>query len=214
MFFLLSRTLIIYIAITFSIRFMGKRQLGELQPSELVSTVLVSNLASICIEEPSLPIIYSLLPVLFIACIELFNSAAEFRFPGYERFLSGKTVTVIRDGKIDQKALWNMRLTVSDLLKALRGQGVFSPEEVALGTVETDGSLSVLKQNNTAPCLPLLVDGCVMEDNLHFLGLDRPWLMEKLKSHGFNANSKLLLVTGDGKSIQITETIAEKENNV
>lgn len=191
-------------------RFMGKRQLGELQPSELVSTVLVSNLASICIEEPSLPVVYSILPVVFIACLELFNSAAECRFPAYERFLSGKPITVIRDGKIDQKALWEMRLTTSDILKALRSQGEYSPADIALATVETDGSLSILKQSETAPYLPLLVDGCLMEDNLRYLGIDKAWLSGALKTHGCSLEKKPLLVIGNGSTIQITEKIEGK----
>ena len=211
MFFLLSRTLVIYFFITFAIRFMGKRQLGELQPSELVSTVLVSNLASICIEEPSLPIFYSILPVLFISVLELVNSALAFRLPAYERFISGKPVSVIHDGKIDQTALREMRLTVNDLLKALRSQGEFSPAEVALAIVETDGSLSVLPQKEKAAYLPLVVDGCMMEDNLLYLGVDDAWLKEQLAAHGYRSIDALLLVISDGKNIQVTETFSGKE---
>lgn len=213
MIFLLSRTFIIYFIISCAMRFMGKRQLGELQPSELVSTVLISNLASICIEEPALPIIYSILPVLFITVLELFNSALAFRFPAYDRIVSGKPISVIHDGKINQNALHEMRLTMNDLLKALRCQGQFSPAEVALAVVETDGSLSILPQNEKAVYLPLLVDGCLMNDNLHYLGLDSDWLNDKLKGAGYHPEDDLLLVIGDGKTIQVTETLQRKESS-
>ena len=141
MLFLFTRTLLIYLVISWAVRFMGKRQLGELSPTELITTVMISNLASICIEEPTLPVFYSLIPVLLITALELLNSALAFRIPAYGRFLSGKPIPVIHDGKIDQDNLREMRLSISDLLKALRGQGVFSPSEAALAIVETDGNL-------------------------------------------------------------------------
>lgn len=203
MIFLFTRTLLIYLVITASIRLMGKRQLGELAPSELVTTVMISNLASICIEEPTLPLFYSLVPVLLITCIELINSVLAFRLPAYDRFLSGSSIPVIHDGQIDQKHLREMRLTIRDLLKALRGQGVFSPTEAALAIVETDGSLSVFPKQEKPFYLPLLADGDILKDNLRYLHLSQEWLEQKLAEQGFTLQSPLLLVLGNGKEIQI-----------
>ena len=203
MLFLFTRTLLIYVVIAFSVRFMGKRQLGELEPSELITTVMLSNLASICIEEPTLPIFYSLIPVCLLTVLELLNSVLAFRIPAYERFLSGKPITVVRDGKIDQDHLREMRLSIRDLLKALRGQGIFSPSDAALAIVETDGSISALPQQEKPFYLPVLIDGCVIEDNLQYLGLNRSWLTEQLSAHGYKMDSPLLLVLSNGTELQI-----------
>lgn len=203
MLFLFTRTLLIYLVISWAVRFMGKRQLGELSPTELITTVMISNLASICIEEPTLPVFYSLIPVLLITALELLNSALAFRIPAYGRFLSGKPIPVIHDGKIDQDNLREMRLSISDLLKALRGQGVFSPSEAALAIVETDGSLSVLPHQETPFYLPLLVDGCMIEDNLQYLGLSHTWLLQALAARGYAQDSEILLVLGNGTDLQV-----------
>ena len=93
-------TVIIYAVVIFAMRLMGKRQLGELQPSELVTTFMISNVASICIDEPDLPLLSSLVPILLIAALEILNSTAAYYLPGYAALLFGRPVTVIQDGQI------------------------------------------------------------------------------------------------------------------
>lgn len=103
-------------------RLMGKRQLGELQPEELVSTILISNLASISIESEEVPVTASLIPLFLIAALELLGSALSFRSQKFFNLMSGRPKTVILDGQIDQNALRTLRLTTADLLEALRGK--------------------------------------------------------------------------------------------
>ena len=112
---LLCRTIILYLCVLFAMRLMGKRQLGELQPEELVSTILISNLASISIESEDVPITASLIPLFLIAALELLGSVVSFRSQKFFNFLSGRPKTVILDGKIDQNALRMLRLTTADL---------------------------------------------------------------------------------------------------
>lgn len=119
---LICRTIIIYLCVLFAMRLMGKRQLGELQPEELVSTILISNLASISIESEEVPITSSLIPLFLIAALELLGSVLSFRSQKFFNFLSGRPKTVILDGQIDQKALRMLRLTTADLMEALRGK--------------------------------------------------------------------------------------------
>ena len=104
-------TVIIYAVVIFAMRLMGKRQLGELQPSELVTTFMISNVASICIDEPDLPLLSSLVPILLIAALEILNSTAAYYLPGYAALLFGRPVTVIQDGQIRQDALRHLRMT-------------------------------------------------------------------------------------------------------
>ena len=146
MLILTLRTLVVYLALILAMRLMGKRQLGELQPSELVSTILLSNLASISIEQPELPLAASLTPVFLIAVLEVLSSWLALHHPKLAQLLSGRPVPVIRNGVIDQNALRALRLTAADLLEALRGKDVFDPADVAYALVETDGTLNLVKQ--------------------------------------------------------------------
>ena len=119
---LIFRTLLIYLCVLFAMRLMGKRQLGELQPEELVSTILISNLASISIESEEVPVTASLIPLFLIAALELLGSALSFRSQKFFNLMSGRPKTVILDGQIDQNALRTLRLTTADLMEALRAR--------------------------------------------------------------------------------------------
>lgn len=114
---LIFRTLLIYLCVLFAMRLMGKRQLGELQPEELVSTILISNLASISIESEEVPVTASLIPLFLIAALELLGSALSFRSQKFFNLMSGRPKTVILDGQIDQNALRTLRLTTATCWK-------------------------------------------------------------------------------------------------
>ena len=148
---LICRTIIIYLCVLFAMRLMGKRQLGELQPEELVSTILISNLASISIESEEVPITSSLIPLFLIAALELLGSVLSFRSQKFFNFLSGRPKTVILDGKIDQNALRMLRLTTADLMEALRGKNIFDPREVSYAVIETNGTLSAALRPEKEP---------------------------------------------------------------
>ena len=182
---LLCRTIILYLCVLFAMRLMGKRQLGELQPEELVSTILISNLASISIESEDVPITASLIPLFLIAALELLGSVVSFRSQKFFNFLSGRPKTVILDGKIDQNALRMLRLTTADLMEALRGKDIFDPRRVSYAVIETNGTLSAalrpeqeaatlsdlqLKVQQTQATIPFVLDGQVLEDNLRWCG--------------------------------------------
>ena len=196
------RTLLIYWLVIFSMRMMGKRQLGELQPSELVTTFLISNLASICIEDTTQPLASSVLPVLIIMAVEIFNSALCYRFPSYSRFIEGKPVPVIRRGKVEQSALASLRISGEDLLCALRAQSVFDPQEVFLALVETNGTLAVYpasSKDQPQPMLPLVIGGRIQGENLHLLERNRSWLEGYLEKHHLELE-KVFLLLDDGKN--------------
>ena len=132
----LFRTVAVYMAMVAALRLMGKRQLGELQPSELVTTLMVSNVASVCIDEPDLPLFASLALILLLTVLEIFSSTLACLCPAYARLLFGKPITVIRDGEIVQSALPQLRITAGDLLEALRGKDIFSPADVLWAVVD------------------------------------------------------------------------------
>ena len=148
------RTMILYLAIILAVRLMGKRQVGEMQPAELVITILVSAVASVPMQDLDIPLAHGLIPVFTLIAAEVLVSALSMKWPGLRRLLSGKPVPVIREGSIDQQALRRLRLSTDDLLEDLRLNGVFDLRQVAFGQIETNGQLSVLLQAADAPVTP------------------------------------------------------------
>ena len=206
-------TVIIYAVVIFAMRLMGKRQLGELQPSELVTTFMISNVASICIDEPDLPLLSSLVPILLIAALEILNSTAAYYLPGYAALLFGRPVTVIQDGQIRQDALRHLRMTPGDLMEALRGKDIFDPRQVVWGVVEPSGSISAAQKvadrssrrsMALSPLLPLLVDQEVYPENLAQLGRNEAWLDTDLARRGMR-RAEVLAYLGNKESCVVIQ---------
>ena len=212
---LLFRTLLVYVLIIGAMRLMGKKQLGELQPSELVSTILISNLASISIESPELPLIGSVVPVFILL------SALCVRSRRAAKLGSGSPRVIIRNGVIDQATLFDLRFTVDDLLEALRGKDVFELSDVAFAIVETNGSVSVLKKfPRDTPCnedlhiepptakqpsLPLLVDGVLNPVNMRLYSVDADWIDAQCRNAGLARKDVLLFLCNDAKETSIVK---------
>lgn len=209
---LIFRTLLIYLCVLFAMRLMGKRQLGELQPEELVSTMLISNLASISIESEEVPITASLVPLFLIALLELLSSVLSFYSQGFSNLVAGRPKTVIQNGRIDQQALRMLRLSAADLLEALRSKDIYDPRDVSYAIVETNGTLSVALKPAREPAtlsdlgiavqraqatIPFVVDGQVLADNLQFCGKDMDWLERTATANTLMVSEILLLLGND-----------------
>lgn len=205
------RTVLVYLAVVVAMRLMGKRQLGELQPAELVTTLLISNVASICIDEPDLPLSASLVPIFLITALEILNSTLVWFCPRYAQLLLGKPVTIIRNGEILQEELARLRITAADLAEALRGRDIFSPQEVYWGVVEPNGSITTAVMpagDEDAPLLPLLIDRTVYRDNLAFFGLDETALDRMLETQNTSRRDVLLLLYNGEKTVLIQKKTA------
>ena len=136
------RTVILYLLLMAAMRLMGKRQLGELQPSELVVTLLLSDLAAVPMQENGLPLLNGILPILVLVSLELLLSGAMLKCPLLAKWVSGSPIPIIRDGVMDAAALRRLRMTVEDLEEALRQQDVFDMRQVQYALVETNGHVS------------------------------------------------------------------------
>ena len=178
------RTVLVYCAVTVAMRLMGKRQLGELQPAELGTTLLISNVASICIDEPDLPLLASLVPIFLITALEILNSTLLWFSPAYAELLLGRPVTVIRNGKIQQDALARLRITVSDLAEAMP------------------------KDGQEPPLLPLLIDTAACRENLAFFGMDEAALDALLAERHTTRKNVLLLLYNGKRSVLIQKKTA------
>lgn len=175
---------------------MGKRQLGELQPSELVITILISNIASLPIEDPNIPMILGIIPVLTLVAFEIFVSNISLQSKGFRSFISGSPVVVIHSGEVDQKQLRRLRFSIDDLMESLRQQGVFDIREVEYAIVETTGKVSVLQkfssQTVTAsmlslkgeskdPPIVIISDGRIISSALDEYNIETKWLFKTLE---------------------------------
>ena len=195
------RVVILYLFVSAAIRIMGKRNIGELQPTELVITLLLSEFASIPIEDNSVPLINSLIPVMILISLEIINSVISMKSTKFRNISDGNALLIIKDGKLDQKQLKKLRFTVDDVLSALRQKDVFDINEVAYAIIETNGTLSVLlkpqfqnatkqdvkvKTKNDGYTCPVIIDGVVLKKNLDVLEINKEdieKILEKKKVH-------------------------------
>ncbi len=205
------RTLILYFAVTFSIRIMGKRQIGDMQPNELVVTLLISEIAAIPLQDMSQPILFGLLPIFLLVIIELVISVLILKSSFLRRLISGRSVIIIKNGVIDQNAMKNLRLTILDLIELLRGQNVFDISTVAFAVMEVNGDLSVLLKSSDQPAtakdvgaknpsaalpLPVVCDGKIVKESLIALQLTTSDLENKIKISNTEIK-KIFLMTLD-----------------
>lgn len=136
------RTVILYILLMAAMRLMGKRQLGELQPSELVVTLLLSDLAAVPMQENGLPLLNGVMPILVLVSLELLISGLMVKFPAVSTLVSGSPLPIIRDGQINVAVMRRLRLTVEDLTESLRQQNIFDIRQVQYAIAETNGHIS------------------------------------------------------------------------
>ncbi|MBM6921904.1 DUF421 domain-containing protein [Phocea massiliensis] len=145
------RALFLYFFITLGVRLMGKRQLGELQPAEFVIAILISNIASLPIEDTSIPMVIGIIPIFVLVACEVIVSGISLKSRRFRSIISGRPVVVIHDGVIDQEKLRTLRFSVDDLLASLRQQNVFDVSTVWYAIVETTGKVSVIQKYGESP---------------------------------------------------------------
>lgn len=148
------RSIIIYIIIVLSVRIMGKRQIGELKPHELVITILISSVATIPIEENTIPLANSIIPILIFVSFEMLESALSMKSIKFRDLLQGKPVFIIRNGELQQNQFNRLRFTMDDLIDSARQAGAFDISKIENAVVETNGTLSVQLKSEESPLTP------------------------------------------------------------
>lgn len=199
------RTVVMYTVVIFSMRIMGKKNLGEFQPSDLVSTILISNLTSIIIEEPHIPVVYSISAIIIIMALEVFVSLWVKKSENFAHIAQGKSFILVQNGIINQKAMKELRFSVDDVLEALRAKDIFYIEEAMLAIVETTGNVNVYKDPDaksnikkaSVPAMPVIVDSKIIKRNLSVVGFEEDKVMEILQKNNLCCE-KILLMTLDG----------------
>lgn len=212
------RTVIIYIFIIAAMRIMGKRQLGELQPSELVVALLISDLAAVPMQENGMPLLNGLIPIMILVALELLFSGLMIKSPFFQHLIGGKSKIIIDNGNLDIKALNGMRMSLEDLMETLRQQSVFDLRDVQYAIVEPNGKLSVLlKPESRQPTckdisvqppdngLPMIIisDGKLSQWGLQVCGLNEAWVNKVLKDNEIEMQDVFLLFADKTKNYQL-----------
>ena len=207
----LIRACILYVIITFSLRLMGKRQLGELQPSELVVTILISNIAAMPVEDSNIPMIMGIIPIFALVALDVIVSAIMLRSPRFRKLIIGSPRVIIADGKILQQEMKRLRYTVDDLFEAMHEQQIFDLQEVYYAIVETNGKIHFLqkaqylaatKADVSVSLAPeeaqsvVIRDGVEDKQQLTLLGLGVDWLKAQLRENDLSIG-EVFLMTAD-----------------
>lgn len=208
----LLRTLLLYATVIAAVRLMGKRQLGELDPSELAVTILVSDLAAVPMQDPGIPMLSGLVPIAALISLEILLSFAALKSRLFRRLLNGQPAIIIRSGRLDVKKLRQLRLTTDEVVETLRKQNVASVADVKYGVIEPDGTLTVVPVRAQQPVtasmlgltpkdagLPLVVvsDGKLVPRSLRLLQLDPRDVENRLHNQSLALSDVFLMTLDD-----------------
>ncbi len=207
------RAIILYIIVLIVMRLMGKREIGQLQPFELVISIMIADLASTPMTDVGTPITNGIIPILGLLVMHLVISVINMKSIRGREIICGRPTILIYRGKIDEKALKKERFTINELEERIRGSNVYSLGDVEYAILETSGQVTVIQKPEKRTTTPqdfnitpeyegipydLVVDGRVMEDNLKAIGKDLNWLNQQLKKFKIKPD-EALIVTLDGK---------------
>lgn len=214
------RTVILYIVVTLAIRLMGKRQIGDMQPNELVITLLISEIAAIPLQDMNQPLLVGIGAIFTLIVLEIFVSVLAMKSFFMRKLMSGRSVILIKNGEIDQQSMKDVRMTVLDLIELLRSQEVFNINDVAFAVLEVNGELSVLLKKDAQPVtikdtdikstddsLPMLVisDGRIVMESLKALKMDKKQLLGRLNKKGISHKDVFLMTLDRHGNEQIIE---------
>lgn len=207
------RAIVLYLVVLIVMRFMGKREIGQLQPFELAISIMIADLASIPMTEIGIPLFNGIVPILGLLVMHLIISVINLKSLKAREIICGKPSILIYRGKINEKELRKERFTMNELQERLRGNNVVNLGDVEYAILETSGQVTVIlkpEKRNTIPedfnILPeyegipydLVVDGKVMNKNLKEIGKDYKWLVKQVKKFNMSPE-EALIVTIDGK---------------
>ncbi len=220
-----TRTIILYVIVLIVMRFMGKREIGQLQPFELAISIMIADLATIPMAETGIPISSGIIPILGLLVMHLLISFINLKSLKAREIICGKPTILIYRGKIQEKELKKERFTINELEERLRSLNIFDIGDVEYAILETSGQVSVIQKPNKRTTIPedfeimpeyegiaydLVVDGKVMKDNLQKLNKDYNWLVKQLDPYEIKPE-EALIVTIDGKGKFFCQ--AKEKNN-
>lgn len=206
------RTIILYLLVVLVIRIMGKHQIGQLQPFELVITIMISELAAVPMQDTDIPLLHGIIPILTLLFIQINLSLLSLKSETARRIICGGPSVLIEKGRINQRELTRLRYNITDLLEQLRLKDMPNIADVEYAILETSGKLSIIPKSQKRPVNPedlqlnvpyeglpvtLIVDGVLKEKNLSRLNLSQEWLRNELKKKGLQTWDQVFLASLD-----------------
>ena len=214
LFTVLFRTLFFYFFVLFAYRLMGKREIGQMQPFELVISIMIADLASTPMAEIGIPILYGIIPIFGLLFMHILISVLNIKSIRVREIICGKPRILINEGKIDEKALTKENFTINELQERLRVNNVNNISDVEYAILETSGQISVILKSEkrgvttedlklqvakTKISYDLVLDGKIMYDNLKKIGKDEKWLVKEIQKFKIRPQQALIFVqNGDG----------------
>ncbi|SJZ53815.1 YetF domain-containing protein [Selenihalanaerobacter shriftii] len=206
------RTVFIYVFTLLSVRMMGKREIGELTPFDLVVSLMIAELGVILIEDHQAPLIHAIVPILSLSGFQILISFFSLKSEKMRKILNGSPSILIKNGEIVENEMKNSRYTIHDLMAQLRENGIFNIADVEFAILETSGSLTVIPKSQKRGVTPedlgieteyegipsiLINDGKINHTNLEKVELNEDWLKDELKKERINHIKNVLLMTLD-----------------
>lgn len=206
----LVRTIILYVLIIVGIRLLGKRQVGELEPSELVLALIIADLASVPMQDNGIPLFSGIIPIITLLCVAMIISVLTVRSVKFRALMCGRPSIVVENGKVNQQELRKNRLSLDELMEELRAKGCSDLSSIKYAVLETNGQLSLLLKAAEQPLtaaqfglqpqdtgLPaiLISDGRLLSHNLKDRGYEEVWLQKQLERYGVKRTDQVFLLT-------------------
>ena len=204
------RTLIMYIVVVGALRMMGKRQIGELEASELVVTIIISDIAAMPITNIEAPLLVNIIGILVLMVLEVVLSFVAFKNPRARRIMYGKPSTFYQNGKFNQEEMLKQRFNVADIMEEVRGNGATSLDEIEYIVMETNGKVSIILKSQYSPIMPsqmsiktepvrmsyIIIDnGNIIHNCMKMLGLNEEWLRKELQKNGLKSAKEVFYLS-------------------
>ena len=215
---LVFKTLVIYVFLLLTMRIMGKRQLGELDMSELVITILLSEIASAPITDTEKPLTHAFIPIAALAALEILISFLIIKFPKIKQLFTSRPSVLIARGVMNQKEMSRVRISLEELISQIRQNGIFDLDEVDYAILEENGKMSIIPKSiyrqpdrtdldlpdrNTGVMHILISDGNINHHSLKLINKDRTWLDTKLNEQGAVAKDIFCMTCNDADDVYI-----------
>ena len=215
---ILFRTVVIYVTLLLIMRLMGKRQIGELEISDLVTTFLLSEIASLPITDTNIPVAFAIIPMIVLLTFEVSSSWFLSRFPFLKNFLSARPATLISDGKINRKEMLKARLSLDELIGELRQNGISDISEVRYAILEQNGKITVIQRAGAKPASAeqlkikvcdngidhiIISDGFINKYSLETLNMKEEDVEKILKSKNISRGEVYLMLIDDSQNVKI-----------
>ncbi|WP_138205538.1 YetF domain-containing protein [Haloimpatiens lingqiaonensis] len=214
MFVLIFRTIILYFISILALRLMGKRQIGELQPFELVIAIMISELASMPMQDSRMPLINGIIPVLTLLIIQIIISVVQLKSEKVQKLICGKPSILIEDGKVNIQELRHQRINLNDLMEELRLNGYFNLQDIEYAILETSGQLSIIPNSQLTPVkkedlgiqvpqeklpITLILDGKINSENLNKANKTMDWLNNQIFKNNISSVEDVFIGLLDSK---------------